>query len=157
MHLMMHVSSACVHQFIPDTIQGAVLGFGLRAPNNDRAVDVIFGSAGFSSALARGFSEVMTHMWGRVCGKFWIWSATFKGDDSAGRGGLNFKQKVYRSRSEYVPFDAIGNYVRLTAESPPLKVAYLIQDTWKTWIYMCTYAWVWYVAKCCYDLAGSHL
>lgn len=43
--------------YIPDTIQGAVLGFGLRAPNNDRAVDVLFGSAGFSSALARGFSE----------------------------------------------------------------------------------------------------
>lgn len=49
----------CTHvQRIPDTIQGAVLGFGLRAPNNDRAVDVLFGPAGFSSALARGFSEV---------------------------------------------------------------------------------------------------
>ena len=42
-------------QQIPGDIAGAVMGFGLRAPSNKYALDVSFGSLGFSLALARVF------------------------------------------------------------------------------------------------------
>jgi hypothetical protein len=45
-------------QLIPDNIRGAVLGLCQRAPGNDRAIDVAFGSQGFSTVLARVFKLV---------------------------------------------------------------------------------------------------
>lgn len=45
-------------QVIPDNIRGAVLGLCQRAPCNDRAIDVAFGSQGFSTTLARIFKLV---------------------------------------------------------------------------------------------------
>ena len=45
-------------QLIPDNIRGAVMGLSLRAPANHRAIDVSFGSLGFSNALVRIFDLV---------------------------------------------------------------------------------------------------
>lgn len=45
-------------QRIPDVIRGAVLGYGLCAPSNERAIDISFGSQGFSFSLARAFKLV---------------------------------------------------------------------------------------------------
>ena len=45
-------------QQIPDVIRGAVLGYGLCAPSNERAINISFGSQGFSFSLARAFKLV---------------------------------------------------------------------------------------------------
>ena len=43
---------------IPSNLRGAVLGVALRAPHNERAVCVSFGSLGLSKTLARVFEKV---------------------------------------------------------------------------------------------------
>lgn len=55
------VYGAYIHiiwQQIPDVIRGAVLGFTQRAASNTRALDISFGSYGFSTVLAKVFRHV---------------------------------------------------------------------------------------------------
>ena len=57
---MYALSGSLVIQHIPRSVRGAVMGFGLRAPNNTVALEIGFGSpyASYSLALLRVFRSV---------------------------------------------------------------------------------------------------
>ena len=53
-------------QTVTNTMRGAVLGLGARAPSNSNAINISFGDSGYTTALARVFK------WVSVCKLYWL-------------------------------------------------------------------------------------